>query len=318
MEAMGIHEHPDFKLGRKPEDSTKPRLRLSQFLKALPPVPAEEDYSAITDWDMYANDQYGDCGPCDVAHSRMQVTQYLTGTMQKPLLTDVLDLYKRSGNPNFPDQDDGVNMQEMFNEVRKNGIGGVKCIAFARVDHTSEAEIDAATAIFGGVHYGALLETAQQHQTSVGLWDYSQSNVWGGHAFYGVGYTQPRRRVVTWGREVEFTDAFNYNQVEEAWVAIWPEHLQSKAFLEGVDLEALANAYKQLTGSDLPVPSPQPEPPDAGPTLDDVGDVMAQALEDKLGEPVKHLRDQHKHGKAFEKFYISESGDWEIGVMDKR
>src|SRR5262249_35447468 len=55
---------------------------------------------------------------------------------------------------------------------------------------------------------------------------------------------------------------------------IWPEHLGSKAFLEGVDQAQLAADYQALTGRPLPVPAPTPPPaptpaPDE-PTADDV------------------------------------------------
>jgi hypothetical protein len=335
-EAVGIHAHDQRKLGRKQNDPTQPRLKLSQFLKtgALPSIPPAEDYTAINNWDIFANDTYGDCGPCSVAHSRMQVTQYLTGKLVKPTLGDVLDLYKRSGNPNFPQDDNGVILQDMLNEVRRNGIAGVKCVAFAQVDHTNEAEMDAAQALFGGLHQGVTLQTAQQTQTDALLWDYAPSGIWGGHAIYAGGYTQPRRRVVTWGEEVEYTDAFAAHQLDEAWVVIWPEHLQSKEFLAGIDLAALANAFHTLTGGTLPlppaptpIPTPTPTPPPMptppgptplhpAPSLDEVSTALVDALASLTGEPAQHIRDRHKHGKTFEKFY--EAGGFEIGIMDKR
>lgn len=333
-EAEGIHDHPDLKLGRKPEDKSKPRLRLAQFLKATPPPPAEEDYTAIDNWDMYGNDRYGDCGPCMVAHSRMQVTQYLTGTMQKPTQEDVFDLYKRSGNPGFPSQDEGVILQDMLNEVRKDGIGGVKCVAFARVDETNEEEMDAAIAIFGGLHEGVTLRTAQQTQT---VWDFSQTRVWGGHAIYTAGYTAPRRRTISWGDEYEFTDAFEQNQLDEAWIVIWPEHLESKAFMEGVDVNALAAAYKDLTGQELPLPEPPPAPapeppaptpgpeptptppepaPSPDPDLDGVSAALVNALHEATGEEPRHVRDVHHHGQVYERFF--RTSNFQFGVMDKR
>lgn len=42
--------------------------------------------------------------------------------------------------------------------------------------------------------------------------------------------------------------------VEEAWVAIWPEHLGTNGFEQGVDQAELAAAYQALTGSALPIP----------------------------------------------------------------
>ena len=49
-------------------------------------------------------------------------------------------------------------------------------------------------------------------------------------------------------QETSFTDGFWANGVEEAWVVIWPEHLGTKEFLEGVDLAELAADYQAMTG----------------------------------------------------------------------
>ncbi len=49
--------------------------------------------------------------------------------------------------------------------------------------------------------------------------------------------------------------------VEEAWVVIWPEHLGSAEFLQGVDLAQLATDYQALTGNPLVLPTPGGAPP---------------------------------------------------------
>jgi hypothetical protein len=54
------------------------------------------------------------------------------------------------------------------------------------------------------------------------------------------------------------TDDFWRAQVEEAWVFIWQEHLSSHAFLAGIDQEALATDYQQLTGQRLVLPTVTP------------------------------------------------------------
>jgi hypothetical protein len=42
--------------------------------------------------------------------------------------------------------------------------------------------------------------------------------------------------------------------VEEAWIVIWPEHLGTKEFEQGVDLAQLQADYQALTGSPLVLP----------------------------------------------------------------
>jgi hypothetical protein len=223
---------------------------------------------------MLGNNKYGDCGPADIVHDRMLVAKYLADMDFVGTEADALDLYKRSGNPNFPADDNGVVMADMLDEVHKNGVGAgtkTKCIAYAQVNVADLDEVRAAVAIFGTLSAGADLQQAQQKQTDAGgPWDYSSSSDWGGHAFLVGQYTgdttagRPDLGCITWGRLMGITDRFWTNQAREAWVVIWPEHLTNRAFLTGIDQAALASAYRAVTNQDLPVnPSPAPPVPPA-------------------------------------------------------
>lgn len=265
------------RLGRLAPREDAPRLRLATYMDtaAIPVVPNEEDrFSQVSDWGLYGNDRYGDCGPTCVANSRKLISRYLTTTEQSPTQDDVLDLYRRSGNPNFPADDNGVVMQDMLAEVVKNGIGGVKALGFASVDVTSLEEMNAAIAIFGHLLYGIDLHTAQQGQAT---WDYVDGSPdWGGHAVLGGRYAPNAHGVVTWGEVKDMTDIFVQRQLEEAWVVIWPEHMKDNAFLQGVDMEAFASDYEAITGRPFPVPvapknppAPVPAPPPVVPPVPD-------------------------------------------------
>jgi hypothetical protein len=53
-------------------------------------------------------------------------------------------------------------------------------------------------------------------------------------------------------------------------VVIFPEHLGSKAFQQGIDVFELATAYKDITGRSFPIvtppaPTPVPSPTPSGP-----------------------------------------------------
>lgn len=252
---------PGKQLGRRPAHADKPALLLGDFLTgAVPEHPASVDHlDPVHDFGLYGNDQHGDCGPTSVANSRILTTHFLADAEQVPTLDDVYDLYRRSGNPNFPTDDQGVVMQDMLAEVVRDGIGGVKALGFAKVDVGNLDELDAAVAIFGFLLYGVTLEVAQQHQAT--QWDYVRSGEWGGHAVLGGAYGTPGRGVITWGDRVEMTNAFIAHQLDEAWVVIWPEHLNNRAFLDGVDLPKFAAAYKAITGRAFPVPVPVTPPP---------------------------------------------------------
>src|SRR5437899_1335003 len=225
--------HASYGLGRRPPKNA-PALRLANVLTGVVPVhPVSVDHFAeVADWGMYDNDRYGVCGPTSVANQRKLITRYLAAE-QSPTQDDVFDLYRRSGNPNFAPatgaDDNGVDMQTMLEAVHSGGIGGTKCVGFAKVNVSNLDEVRAAIAIFGSLLLGVNLETAQQVQTQRQLWDYAPSSLWGGHAVLTGRYTSARTggdlAVITWAEIVGLTDAFEQHQVEEAWVVIWPEHL---------------------------------------------------------------------------------------------
>lgn len=276
-------DHPTRKLGRR-KPSNKPALLLADVLTGVTPThPAAADHIGTNEFGLYKNDTYGDCGPTGVANCVRLVTAGLLGTEVQPSLADVLDLYKRL-NPDFdPDHpyddgtypgDNGVVLQDMLDELLRNGIGDgkggvIKPLAFAKVDVSNDDELDAAVSIFGAVLWGVDLETAQQAQTDVGTWDYKRSGEWGGHCVVNGAYEGSYEDVITWAERVRTTLAFRRYQLEEAWVIVWPWNVDHPAFQQGVDLAALAAAYKALTGKTLPVPvpptpvppTPTPEPP---------------------------------------------------------
>lgn len=279
---------PGRRLGRLAPKNA-PALRLAPLLTGVVPAhPATvEHFSKVADWGLYENDQYGDCGPTSAANDRKLVTKYLADAESSPSQDDVFDLYRRSGNPGFDpvtDADDnGVDMQTMCEALVSGGIGGVKALAFAKVDVTNLDEVKAAVAIFGSLLLGVNLQTAQQAQTDHGLWDYKPSGEWGGHAVLAGVYDSDGVgadiKVVTWGEVVGVTDAFWQHQVDEAWVVIWPEHLGQAGFLEGVGQAALAADYVALTGRPFPVqPNPSPAPTPTPSAVDSTDRALVAAL----------------------------------------
>lgn len=290
-------------LGRRPPKRAV-AIELADLLTGvLPAVPAQADHLSRVDWSgtMDGNDTYGDCGPCSVANLARLVTLYLLGAQAQITLADVLDLYKRSGNPDFPQQDDGVDMQTMLEALVAGGIAGgqFKPLAFARVDHTNLAEVRAAVALFGGVLFGVNLQTAQQQQTDAGLWDYAPSGEWGGHAIVAGAYDsaathyQADLGVVTWAMRVGVTDTFLTHQLEECWAVVFEEHLRDDAFVQGVNVAALEEAYTTLTGRPFPHvdPGPGPVPPPAP----DGPDVAADQALVAAAWP---WADGHHHGQT--------------------
>jgi hypothetical protein len=258
------------KLGRRAPKKS-PALRFSQFWSgAVPDHPDAVDYLArLQNWQMLGNNDFGDCVAVAAANLRRLISSQL-GLEDYPTQDEVFALYRTQNpnfqpNPNRPVEDNGMDIQTMLEYWHGNEWSGTKVVAFAAVDPTNLAELKAAIAIFGGVLPGVLVTQANDQEFSNGQpWDFvKRSRTLGGHCILGGGYqstTSGAMRFITWAKETQFTEAFIAHQFEECWIPIFPEHLGTKSFQQGVDLLALAAAYRDLTGKPLPVPTPVPVP----------------------------------------------------------
>jgi len=266
-----------------------PALRLGRLLTGTVPAhPASADYLAALGggWQMLGNDRAGDCVAVTYANVRRLVTSTLTGTPSYPSQDQVWALYKTQ-NPDFDPNgasetngpgspaDGGMDIQTLLEGlVATGGPDGVKAVAFASVDPKNAGEVKAAIAIFGYLWTGVTVAANNQQEFGAGQpWDYDASSpVEGGHSVITGGYGAPGagplggdEKFITWAQETSFTDSFWVNSVEEAWVVLWPEHLGTKEFLEGVDQAKLAADFEAITGRPLPaVPPPRPAPEPKG------------------------------------------------------
>jgi hypothetical protein len=263
-----------YQCGRRPPKNA-PALSMKSFLNTpIPTHPTGEDYLArLNDWQMLGNDVAGDCNAVAWANLRRLVTATLSHEYY-PSQTQVWQFYETQNpefNPNGTAQtngpgssaDGGMEVQTGLEYLHATGgPDGVKAVAFARVDQTDVSQVDAALAIFGGLWLGITVLDANQQQFSAGeAWtDVAGSPIDGGHAILGGGYT-PDVKFITWAQETEFAPTFWSGSVQgtplvqEAWVVIWPEHLGSAAFMQGVNLTQLADDYRSLTGKVLTLPS---------------------------------------------------------------
>jgi hypothetical protein len=294
------------KYGRRPPKNA-PALQLGRYLTGTVPAhPAAADYLAALGggWKMLGNDEAGDCNSVAWANMRRLVTATLA-TEDYPTQAQVWQFYETQ-NPGFdPDgsagtngpgsnYDQGMEIQTGLEYLTKHGgPDGVKPAAFAKVDHTNQAEVQAALAIFGCLWLGILVLDANQDQFSQGKpWtDVSGSPVDGGHAVLAGGYN-PGVRFITWGAETELAPSFwagsdpQYGPlVEEAWVVIWPEQMGTREFAQGIDLAALAADYTAITGRPFPAPLPPPAPVPPAPAQ-----TPAQVLWQTAGPWCSHTR----------------------------
>jgi hypothetical protein len=251
------------KCGLRPADPFRPAPRFGVWWnRSVPAHPKTEDYLAsLADWAMLGNDQAGDCVAVTWANLRRLITHFVGAKEIYPTQDQVWAIY-RTQNPDFDPNGDadstgpgspadrGMDIQTLLDYlVEHGGPDGVKAVAYAQVDALNESELDAALAIFGGVWTGVVVQAAQQQQFAQGAeWDYDpDSPEEGGHSVLAGGYA-PDPRFITWAAETGFTDSFRTHLVSQTWVVVWPEHLGSKAFLQGVDVKALEADFTAVTG----------------------------------------------------------------------
>lgn len=260
-----------FKLGRRPNDASKPRLKLGRFLtETAPTYPENRDYiSNVASWPMYLNDRIGDCTCATVGHIIQEVTTYGQGNTVTITDNDVLRAYEAvSGyNPSTGANDDGAVIQDVLNYWRKTGIGGYKIMAFAEVDYRNSDELFAALNLFGTLYLGINFPSNGFDQIDAGQpWDYVPgASIEGGHAI-NAGYydvSDKMWKVITWGQVQPMTQAFWDHYVEEAWVVITPEWFDAQGNSPtGINMYTLGKQFEQMTGE----PNPFPEPPAPVPT----------------------------------------------------
>jgi len=274
--------------GRRAPKNT-PALKFSRiFTGKIPAHPVAADYLArLSAWDMLGNDVAGDCVAVTWANVRRLVS-YVAGVEDYPSQDEVWTVYKTQNSGFDPNgtadtngpgssHDNGMDIQTLLEYLHKHGgPDGKKVLAFAKVDPSSPDEVKAAISIFGFVWTGLIVQNANMQDFNDGKpWDYHRSSPDdGGHSVITGGYGAPGagplggdERFITWAQETSFTDQYWSRKVEEAWVAIFDEHLKHPAFQEGIDLAAMAADYAVLTnGKPFPVvappqPAPAPSPP---------------------------------------------------------
>ncbi len=266
------------KFGRR-SPKNHPSLAFNSYTRAISiPVFPVVDYLSRIDWSgtMNGNDRFGDCVACLIANVIHLISTVLGGSPIVASIDDVIAFY-RTQNPNFdpnsashgPDSfdDGGMDIQTACEYLVKNGIAiagkNYKAVGFVRIDHTNLAELRAATSLFGSILLGVNVAAAQQSQFP-GTWDYVKSStILGGHAILGGGHqdsAKDEERAACWAAEFRTTQAFLSHQLDEAWGVVWPWHLQSKEFIDQMDLKTFAADFTAITGQPFPVAVPTPSP----------------------------------------------------------
>ena len=274
-----------YRLGRLPEDRSKPRLALAPHLRAAVPPASADWYTRVQAWGMLANDQWGDCVFAGNGHIIEQQTAL--GGGDETIVTDTETLAEYSavtgfnpaaGPPGSNPTDQGAQIQDGLADLRKNGLAGQKIAAFARVTQADQAEVKTALAELGALSLGVNLPQSAMDQFDAGQpWTVSgDATILGGHCITAFGYDGQYIYVVSWGKVVPATWEWLAAYCEEAWAivsAAWAG--EGGKDPEGVDLPSLGAEFAALTGDPSPFPvTPPPPPPPVDPLLEQAAELI--------------------------------------------
>lgn len=263
-----------YRLGRTPNDPSKPRVRLTaDIAPAGFTPPASVDYYShvpAQSWGMDGNDSVGDCTCAEVDHAIKALQVTAGNTEVTSSAAEVLAAYSAitGYNPANPSSDQGAMMQDVRAYWRKNGftLGGKndKIALFAEVDHTNLDLVRWCIDRFGEVGVGVNFPSSAMDQSNAGQpWDVVQgSPIEGGHAVAAVGYDASHIYLVTWGKVQPATWAWFQAYCEETWTQLSTDFVNGASGDDalGETLYALGQQFQQVTGQPNPFPQPAPAP----------------------------------------------------------
>jgi hypothetical protein len=229
------------------------RLAL-KFVHEYAPLPAPQYpvdvTSGITDWGMLGNGPdpaltvhvpVGDCTFAAREHYQMAKAARGHETETWETSNQLVEEYLT--------YDNGVDQGAVISQLLLSWYQAGKILAFAPVDHTDPAKVDAALAAFTGVYCGVqLTDDADDLFANHQPWTVAegqQPDPQEGHCILKVGATGDTDTWVTWGALQESTTDWTAECVEEAWVIITEEDANSSL----IDLAALRADIEALGGT---------------------------------------------------------------------
>lgn len=260
---------PQLKFGRYPNDPSRARIVLHADGAITPPASANwvSGNFPIAELGMLGNDQWGDCVFAGGYHA-VDVYEFdgqglTTSFTAAQALADYSTV--TGFNPKNPNTDQGATLQEGLEFWQKTGFGGYKIAAFAQIDHTNLALVQACIAYFGVVYSGLNVPSSAMQQFNANQpWSVvSRSQIEGGHCVPLVGYDANSFTCITWAKAQQMTSQFYQRYFDETWVPISTDWMsKSGTTPSGLDT-ATANAdFQALTGSTAsPFPTVNPTPP---------------------------------------------------------
>lgn len=234
------------RLGKHPKREDPRTLKMARYMTLVPPAPkppATVDWiSKIPNWEMYGNDQYGDCVIAAMAHIINQAQYFNSGKFTNFTLDQILEMYSAIGGyvigsgPESP-SDQGCDMLTALKYWKNTGFLGYKIDAFMEVDPNNAMEVEQALEYFGALFIGLQLPQAVQGMSGwpspknlTGAWT---PGSWGGHCVPPMDYISGAEWLVTWGSKLEMADGFQKAYCDEAYVILFPGWIGPKGVTPG-------------------------------------------------------------------------------------
>ena len=261
----------DLKLGLRPNDPTRPRLRFADYIKgidlaSLPPAPATSDVLTGLSFKIWLNNILGCCVAATAGGLLLVDSARLGGKPYTVADTQILTWYQTQNpgaDPAHPGvHDNGMSIQVFLTWLLKHPFpDGSKVLGFAEIDPKNLAEVRVATAIGGRIWTACTITAANRTQWDAGEpFDYvAGSPVEGGHSILVGGedaVAASDLELATWAAIRRASDAFLAHQISEMWLVITDRMLGSKRFVAGMDLATFAADYAEITGRPFPAPVP--------------------------------------------------------------
>jgi hypothetical protein len=247
MTETAVPNAAEMSLGKQEYEHDERTLMLANFIKVDIKEPPTYDFDKkrkSIPVSMLGNDQWGNCVKVAQTNGLIRLER-LEQRRTLPIKTPhVVDEYKeeckrqngvapKSGGDQY---DNGLVMLKNFKNWRKVGwpldfrkAAGVErtytIAAYGELQPLEQRQLRQAIYLFHGIHMGFWLPRTAQEQTAKGYWDVvdgpgNEPGSWGGHAVFSKRYDRGKLYVLTWGAEIQVSNAFVAKYCDEAWAVV--------------------------------------------------------------------------------------------------
>jgi len=277
-------------LGAIPDDRSKPSLPFSRIFRQISGGPsavipqrsfsnAVDNLATLSNWQYLGNNRFGTCVAAAWANQRRLVSSRLGNKEVYPTEAQAIALYKAQ-NPGFDPSapkgadgkypfDNGMSIQKLLDHMSANGgtdDDRVKPVFYARIGPKDLQAVRQAIEIFGSVWIsfdvlkksndgGKTWERTGYKRDEKYFYDVPGAPVLAGHSVIVGGHVPGKMKCANWADLWHIDESYwTGGRVNDVWAVVWPEHIGTRNFMLGVDLEQLYIEYKRLTKSNPPFP----------------------------------------------------------------